>query len=115
LNFISVDHDLGGDVIPSDQKQLTYKYPVIGARFLLGSSVLAKASHVTDLSECHRKRYRSITKTKLLYKTVVSVDSVKLTSNKRAVIVITADDRLGGGIIKRQQWSSRVVKLAQED
>jgi hypothetical protein len=88
--------------------------PRYNARYLLGTRVLAKASHVTALSECHR-RYGSNAKTKQLYGTVVSVDSIQPAGNKRAVTLITADYELGGETVKRQQLNSRLVKLAEDN
>ncbi len=88
--------------------------PRYDARYLLGTRVLAKASHVTALSECHRQ-YGSNAKTKQLYGTVVSVDSIQPAGNKRAVTLITADYELGGGTVKRQQLNSRLVKLAEDN
>lgn len=53
--------------------------------------------------------------TKLVRWTVVSVDSVELTSNKFAVSLITAADyELGGGIIKRYQLNLRVDSSSLE-
>jgi hypothetical protein len=88
--------------------------PRYDARYLLGTRVLARARHVTALCECHR-RYGSNAKTKQLYGTVVSVDSIQPASNKRAVTLIAADYELGGGTVKRQQLNLRLVKLAEDN
>ena len=76
--------------------------------------MLVRARHVTAVSECHW-RYGSKAKTKQLYGTVVSIDSIPPAGNKRAVTLTFADYELGGGIIKRQQLNSRLVKLAEDN
>ena len=65
-------------------------------RYVVGGLVHANACHVTNESECSRRRYGSHVKTKLLNGVVTEVDTIRNGNSKRMATEITATYTLGG-------------------
>lgn len=85
-----------GDMTPPD------------ARRVVGSSVHAKALHVTNKAECAR-RYGSKMNSKMLLGTVVGVTQ-SVTKRGRASTYVTCDFILAGDVKKRKMLNIRSVK-----
>jgi hypothetical protein len=82
---------------------------VSDSRRVVGSTVHAKALHVTNKAECSR-RYGAGKTTKLLLGTVVQAREEQKAGNSRMTWMITADYDLGGGDLKRAELNIRSVK-----
>ena len=72
--------------------------------------MIAKACHVTNLSECSR-RYGSNSKSKLLIGVVFKISGDKLASSHLRINLHARFD-LGGGILKSSKINMRSCRLA---
>ena len=79
-------------------------------RRTVGSTITAKAIHVTNGAECSR-RYGSNRETKRVHGIIVEIiNKVNKESGRKSCMVV-ADYNLGGGFIKRATLKSAVFKV----
>ncbi|KAG7357903.1 hypothetical protein IV203_014516 [Nitzschia inconspicua] len=80
----------------------------IDQRRVVGARVKAKAVHVTSESEAAR-RYGQLSKTKMVFGTVLSVDTAVNPTTNRSSTTVVAEYDFGGGVTKKKFLNIRSV------
>ncbi|KAG7365212.1 hypothetical protein IV203_038415 [Nitzschia inconspicua] len=75
---------------------------------------MAKAVHVTSESEAAR-RYGQLSKTKMVFGTVLSVDTTVNPTTNRSTTTVVAEYDFGGGVTKRKSLNIRSVHAVSQE
>ncbi|KAG7352289.1 hypothetical protein IV203_003587 [Nitzschia inconspicua] len=86
----------------------------VDQRRVVGARVKAKAVHVTSESEAAR-RYGQLSKTKMVFGTVLSVDTAVNPTTNRSTTTVVAEYDFGGGVTKRKSLNIRSVHAVAPD